>query len=43
MKYIAPEVLNSINATELVRGNKQGSSRDSSLEPTGAAGYDSDE
>lgn len=45
MKYIAPAVLNTANATALIQGTKQGSSHDSSnpMERTSGAGYGADE
>jgi hypothetical protein len=43
MKYTAPAVLNTVNATEFIRGSKTGKTNDSNLEPSNGAGYGSDE
>ncbi|MBB6143717.1 hypothetical protein HNQ77_001666 [Silvibacterium bohemicum] len=44
MKYTAPAVLNTVNATALIQGTKNGMRRDSDLiDPSPVAGYGADE
>jgi hypothetical protein len=45
MKYITPKVLNSINATALIKGGKGGTRQDSMnpLDPSTVGGYPADE
>jgi hypothetical protein len=43
MKYIAPAVLNTVNATDLIQGGKLGINQDNPQEPSVAPGYDADE
>jgi hypothetical protein len=45
MKYITPEILNTVSATDLIQGSKDGVIGDSNnpVERTPSAGYDADE